>query len=386
MQTVRYAGPAPVTLERSVNVAQVVGVRGLPGLPGTNGVASDAATAGYVANPASLTQPAVDARVTAASAAAGYVKLSDVMVNAGAYGVLGAADDAATIQAAADDADGRAVYIPAHPSGSAWTLGKLVLPAGTTLALAPGAILKAKNGLNDDLVTNVSGADDVAIIGGHIDGNKANQTDDTSARGIYLVNCARALVDSVHLYDVEGHAIHFSNSGATEGQRVENVVIERAGSSPTNNMGSGFAATSATDLTIVNTHVLDSAKAGFRLSGYGIQLNGCIARRNDNGGVVTVSGSMTGLVVLGGEFSDNGGGSPPGECDGIRLVGADNVTLNGPTCSGNTASGVGVYNSSTNISLPVVKYRTTARKRARRRRTRAATGSPSTARRPTSTT
>lgn len=270
----------------------------------------------------------------------------------------GIVDDTTAIQAALTAGAGGVVTLPA----GTFLSGRLTIPARTWLRGAgQGAtILKLKNGYNADFITNTNGASDITITDLSVNGNKANQTSGAQCRGIYLLSCARLLIDRVHVYDVEGHGIHLSNTGTVEGQRVSNCLLERAGSNPIATYGSNIAATNATDLLITNTVSLDSAKAGFRLAGSGINLAGCVARRNGNGGIVTVSGENTGITVTGGVYSDNGitaGIVAQSNADGIRLVGVKNAELNSVKCSNNQGAGVGIYNSSTHVNISGGQYR-----------------------------
>jgi hypothetical protein len=283
-----------------------------------------------------------------ASATFAALKSWSTLVRVADYGTLGSDPvvNTATFQAALNAGAGKCVVAPP----GTWLLNNINLSAGTWLMGAgQGAtVLKAKNGLNADFITNTSGASDITISDLSVDGNKANQTPGATCRGIYMVLASRLLLTRLHIYDVEAHGIHLSNVGqAIEGQRVSDCVIERSGSGALNTFGSNFATTNGTSVTLTNVHSFDSAKAGFRLSGT-FTLNGCVAKRNGNGGIVTVSGEMTGLTVNGGFYCDNGPGS---NNDGIRLVGANTVELNGPVCIGNAGAGVGIYSGTANVVI-----------------------------------
>ena len=282
------------------------------------------------------------------------------VVNARAQGVTGdgTPEDSARFQAFLNAAAGKIAYYDID-----CTLGTQVIPAKTCLAGNGTAVLRPRDGLNTDFLTNAQGASDITICDVVLDGRKSTMTSAGTAtavnqnRGIYLRDCARLLITRFHVYDVEGHGIHLSNTDpACEGQRVSDGVIERCGSAPGNTYGSNFATSSAYDLTLSNVHSLDSLKAGFRLDGKFISLNGCHALRNGNGGLVTVSGGATGVTINGGFYCDNGsntalGATVYGNADGIRLVGSQNVVITGATCSGNGGAGIGIFNSSAHITI-----------------------------------
>jgi len=263
----------------------------------------------------------------------------------------GLTDDTAAVQSALNKGAGGTVLFPP----GVYLLGQIRIPVGTTVrgAGSSASTLKVRAGLNDDFIVNTAGDSDITIESLAINGNKGQQTSGATARGIYLQSCARLVMDRLHIFDVEGHGIHLSNVGTVVGQRASNMLLERCGSSTTNTYGSNLATTNVTDLTLTDIYSYDSYKAGFRLSGQGIVLNGCIARRNGNGGIVTVSGDNLGCTVNGGIYADNGfvGGVGYGNADGIRLVGSNSVIITGAVCSGNYGSGIGLHNTATNITI-----------------------------------
>lgn len=266
------------------------------------------------------------------------------------YGALGngVTDDTTAIQSALNAQAGKALHFPA----GTYISGSLTVAAGTTLfGDGPRSIIKARAALNTDLVKNALGASDITIRDLALNGNKGTMTSGGTGttnpnRGIYLSNVARCLLTNLHIVDFEGHGVHLSLDGTQEGNRISDTVVERSGSGGLNTYGSNIAVTNGNGVTLTNVHAYDSAKAGFRLGGTGFTLNGCVARRNGNGGVVPVTGTA-GLTINGGFYSDNVGPLS----DGIRLVGVVDVTVNGVECVGNDGAGIAVYNSSRDVTI-----------------------------------
>lgn len=215
-----------------------------------------------------------------------------------------------------------------------------------------GTVLKAVAALNTPMIVNTdtSGTGTgIGIVNLRIDGSRATQTQATEGDGIKLTKVTKLKLRDLWVHDCLGHAIHLSQVGSTiEAQSIQNVEIWNIGDSPTATWGSAFAITNGTNIHYVNCRARDVAKAGFRLSGTGLQLIGCSAQRCGNGGIVPVSGECFNLTVLGGYFADNGSVYITA---GIRMVAVTGATITGAHFVGNGGSGIEVLNGSKDIII-----------------------------------
>jgi len=246
--------------------------------------------------------------------------------------------------------------------------GEVVLGVGTfeiseTLIMASnvtltgsgyGTVIKLADGANVKVISNTNAApyvDNVTVRRLAIDGNRTNQTAAQECTAIKFYSAQDALIDDVLIYEVMGHGIHFNNLGEeVDGQRLSRVTIRGVGDDVDGTFGSCFAMTDTKDVIFDSCYAYDCYKAGFRLSGRDFVLNGCIAKTCGNGGIVPVSGDCEGVTVNGGFFCDNSP-STPWPCDGIRLVGAKRVVLNGVTCTGNADCGVAILQGGEEIEI-----------------------------------
>lgn len=300
----------------------------------TGGVQSQGVSEAYVTATGSIT----------ARSLANWLSDAENVLAFGAAGD-GATDDTTAIQAAL--AAGADIYFP---PGTYITTG-IVLASGNKRIRGAGmgkTTIKLKASA-DDIVIKADTLDDIIIEDLTIDGNKANQTATVEATGIKLIKSNRARIAHVEVKDCEGHGIHLNNQGATvTGQVLDHVLARDCGSGASNTYGSNIAITNGNGVILTACDSRGAAKAGFRLAGTGLVLNGCIAKDNGNGGLVPVSAESTDFTINGGEFSDNG---PNENNDGIRLVGCDRFEINGVICTGNYGAGLHILNGCDNVTV-----------------------------------
>jgi hypothetical protein len=265
----------------------------------------------------------------------------------------GSVDNTSFIQEAADKIDSRGGGIMLIPEGT-FVSGQVTLPSNITIrGEGFGSIVKLKAATNAPLFINKSGStgseSNITIENLKIDGNKANQTALQEGTGIKLLKVPRVTLRNLWIVDTEGHGIHLNNSGATiEGQVIADCIIEDTGSSAVGTFGSCVAVTNGTNLSISNVKCYDSAKAAFRLSGTGYTITNSHGIRCGNGGLVPEASSFSDSTISNCVFTDNG--TNPNN-DGIRLVGATNITVNGGVCSGNYGAGLMILNGCKQITV-----------------------------------
>lgn len=252
----------------------------------------------------------------------------------------GAVEATTGIQAAIDAANAAGGGVLRLPAGILLS-GQLTWKSGVVLSgLGSASVLKAKNALNAPLIVGTS-LTDVGFADFKIDGNKANQTDNSEGAGIKMITSTRGFVEHVHIDSTEGHAFHISSVSTTnEGWRFENCLATNIGTAGNATYGSAFVTTEAEHITYVGCQAFDIAKAGFRTSG-SAHLAACVAERCANGGIVTVSGEAASITVDGGSFSNCGTSS---DNDGIRLLGTDRAVFDNVLCEGNYGSGLHIGN------------------------------------------
>lgn len=111
----------------------------------------------------------------------------------------GTTDDKTSIDAAITAASAAGSGIVFVPDGTYRVTGPITLKSNVTLELAPGAVIKLANATNTSVVTNESGAENIRIRGGTLDGNVANQTNNgTYNKHVLRLNTAtNVLIDDV---------------------------------------------------------------------------------------------------------------------------------------------------------------------------------------------
>lgn len=102
-----------------------------------------------------------------------------------------------------------------------FTVTTITIPSYTILEI--NGKLKLADSTDDNLLITASAATDIDVIGGILDGNKANQTSST-LNGIKLVGATRTSISNVTIKDVKGCGVYIDED--CKPVRVSNFVIK----------------------------------------------------------------------------------------------------------------------------------------------------------------
>lgn len=263
----------------------------------------------------------------------------------------GAADDTLPFQNAATYG---ARYLPAGTR----MLGKITLPANAEFYGdgAANTIVKLKGGTNDHLFY----ADDesnIILSKMTLDGNKANQTSGSVARGLYTLDCNDITLEDVIIQNATDHGFHASSGTSTDpltnSQRVwmTRCKFLNNGTVIGANGGSG-AAVSGTYLWATDCYSTGNILSGFKFTGQYVSAKGCYAVNNSAGGFTTGFDTVTypgSVHVYEGCYAlDNGFGGAGSGGDGFRHQGqVQRIIHRDCFANGNAWSGICLLASST---------------------------------------
>lgn len=227
----------------------------------------------------------------------------------------GVSDDTAVINAAITTVSTLGGGQLSFPRGTYMVSG-VTLKSGVELVMEQGAKLKLLSNSNEHVVTIANGATRIAIRGGEIDGNKANNTGGhgISSSSLSTISDLRIIDCYIHDCAVDG----VRPGGTTNGFLARGNILENNGTYAGG--GAGLSAENVNHFTFA----------------------GNIARGNFSHGV-GVNGVATYGSIVGNECNDNGQANPVGPtADGITGYNAGNlyVTISGNTCSGGNDNGI----------------------------------------------
>lgn len=331
----------PTSKTLLVNLKGPIGPIGPQGLPGTNAVPADSAVAGYISTTgSSSTKTALEARYR-------------TTVRALANGVVGdgTADDSAALNALMSSSAtfGLTAQLEA---GSTVRLASvpLALPTGARLDLNRATLKSALPGTNDPMVS-VSGATNVAVFNGTLDGDKANFAGTTEWRhNIYIKNSIGVTIRDVRSINAKGDGVYIGDqvAGLSRDVYLENSVFDQ-------NHRNGMSVTHASGVLAVGC-VFSNTSGTNPQAGVDIEPNtadivcenirfvGCKFKDNAHFGfLVAVQTNPTvqqGDIYLDGCSITGNGAANDGGGGGIRLVGAATFTMVGGKIRSNTGHGV----------------------------------------------
>ncbi len=275
-------------------------------------------------------------------------EMEKMLVGPGVYNVKGfgakgdnSTDDAWAIQAAINAAGGGLVFVPA---GTYIAESTIVLTDNTTLVgIGTGSVIKAKNGLNANLISaNPSAANTyfVRLKNLRIDGNKANNT---SGYAVHMFRAHTWLVEELHIQNgadrdinVEGDATGFSLNNMIRNSRIEGakgITISIGNYSPNNMLSDSIIGGSDTsdvlnlqndELLVHGCHIHSAAQNGVYINSKNLLFENNIIESSGNHGLFLDSNAI-GSRVIGNLIFNNG--LTVASRDGIRVKTTDAVIM-----------------------------------------------------------
>lgn len=270
-----------------------------------------------------------------------------------AHGAVGdgVTDDTAAIHLARDVSGANKVYFPA---GTYKVSGLKANVVGQDWALDSGAIIKLANAANDQVIEVT--ASQVRILGGEIDGNKANQT--TNGSGVFIgpalndVHVLRvAIKDTLH----GGVRVKGVTGTATKRVRVEGCRFDGCG------QHSVYFNWEAESCSIANNHFVSGDQNAILVTNSSIDclISGNLIDDTDRMGIEVIGGSHRAVVSgnkvrLSGTDTNSKGISVVGDGssvtgnviefvttprDGVELVSSKGLSVTGNTIK-NATSGI----------------------------------------------
>lgn len=263
-------------------------------------------------------------------------------INVRDYGALGdgIADDGAKIQDAIDFAAATGGVV-VFPSGIYLIEAKLVLKTGVSLFIY-GATLRLKNGANDTVIEIESGASNVGVYGGTIDGNKGNNP--TGINGIcnaYFTQCSYVNIRDVKVTDCNESGIIIYGFDLATPSKYINV----SGCTSGDNVLAGITCTFIEEFTFHGNTAYSNGTHGIGIQGsarYGT-ITGNTAADS------VLADNFTGYGVDVKDITVSGNTSIRGANNGIHF-GGDNIVMSNNTVFDPTMHGIAAVRASSMVS------------------------------------
>lgn len=234
-------------------------------------------------------------------------------------------DDDVQIQAALDALSAGGMVVLSE--GAFAISGTVKVGSNTTLWLNPASVLTLASEINAAVIENsdfTNGNENIRIIGGEIDGNKANQSSGDSY-GIYFQRVTRGHIEGVHVHDTFKAGIEIAGladgTRSTDSHIVHNRVIDCGTSDAEHHSGIivfGFC----DRISIMDNIVSGSAQVNIRVWS----------------GVADPSTNRSKHHRIIGNFAGFATGTATGI--GIAVAGARNGVISGNVVAGNPRNGI----------------------------------------------
>jgi len=197
-----------------------------------------------------------------------------------------------------------------------------------------------------------TGQDNITVKDFKIDGNKANQTDNTQADGIKFLEGLNLTFENLWIHDTRGHGIHVNNGAILDTDQkmtIKGCRFTDCGWARDDTYGSNLAITDGNGVTISDFHSSGTAKAGLRFSGKNYTITNFVIHDCGNGGLVPVSGDFSDSTISNGVSYDSSG--THGNEDGIHFLDIERVTISNVVCYGNKGAGILLVNGCSDITI-----------------------------------